>query len=409
MPVESHDDAPGNGEPGRWLAGLPRPVWLLGLTSLLTDTASEAIYPLLPLYLTRVLGAGAVSLGLIEGVAEAANSLLKIVSGHLSDRWHVRRPIVISGYSLSSAVRPAIAVVSSWPQLLLVRFADRVGKGVRGAPRDALLASYATPATRGRIFGFHRAMDHTGAVIGPLLASLFLLLAPGRYRLLFALTIVPGALSVAMLFRVPEERAPGGQGVAPQPAPPGGAAFLAAARTLPRSYFSFLAVLTLFTLGNSADAFLLLRLTDVGVPAAGIPLLWALLHVVKASVSLVGGAASDRLGRRAVIAAGWSVYAIVYAGFALTASAAGLVAWFLVYGFYYGLAEGTEKALIADLTPPALRGTGFGLYNAALGIGALFASVVFGLVWREIGPGAAFGLGAALALVATGMVVRLKF
>src|SRR5512142_2909381 len=189
--------------------GLPRPVWLLGLTSLFTDSASEAIYPLLPVYLTSVLGAGAASLGLIEGLAEAANSLLKILSGRLSDRWRIRRPIVIAGYGLSSAVRPLIALVASWPQLLAVRFLDRVGKGVRGAPRDAILAACATPTTRGRIFGFHRAMDHVGAIIGPLLASLFLLLEPGRYRLLFALTIVPGALSVWMLTRVPPDARPG--------------------------------------------------------------------------------------------------------------------------------------------------------------------------------------------------------
>jgi MFS family permease len=375
--------------------GLPRPVWLLGLTSLLTDTASEAIYPLLPVYLTRVLGASAVSLGIIEGVAEAANSILKVLSGRMSDRWGVRKPIVLAGYGLASAVRPLIALVASWPQLLAIRFLDRVGKGVRGAPRDAMLAEYATPATRGRVFGFHRAMDNVGGIVGPLLASLFLLLDPGHYRLLFALTIVPGAAAVWMLTRVSEARPPG---VAPRHR---GAAADLSWRGLPREYYVLLCVLLVFTLGNSADAFLLLRLGDAGVAPAFIPLLWALLHVVKAAMSVWGGVKSDRWGRRVVIGAGWLVYAAVYAGFAASGSIAALVAWFLVYGLYFGLVEGTEKALIADLTPAALGGTAFGLYNAALGIGALVASVAFGVVWKMVGPAAAFSLGAGLALLAT--------
>ena len=393
---------PGPGEsrdipPARF--GLPRPVWFLGLTSLFTDTASEAIYPLLPVYLTRVLGAGAVSLGLIEGVAEAANSLLKIVSGRLSDRWRIRRPIVIGGYGLSSIVRPLTALVASWPQLLVVRLFDRAGKGVRGAPRDAMLAACATPATRGRIFGFHRSMDHVGAIVGPLLASAFLLAYPGRYRWLFALTVVPGALAVASLFLVDESKA--ADRVGPTSAPRVGTATAPSWRELPRELFVLLGVVLVFTLGNSADAFLLLRLSDAGVATAAIPLLWAALHVVKAVMSTWGGVKSDRWGRRVVIGAGWLVYALVYAGFAASSSVSALITWFMVYGIYYGLSEGTEKALVADLAPAALRGTAFGIYNAALGVGSLLASVVFGLVWKLVSPAAAFGLGAALALLAT--------
>ncbi len=378
--------------------GLPRPVWLLGLTSLFTDTASEAIYPLLPIYLTRVLGAGAASLGLIEGVAEAANSLLKIVSGRLSDRWRMRRPIVIGGYALSSAVRPLIALVASWEQLLAVRLFDRVGKGVRGAPRDAMLAACATPETRGRVFGFHRSMDHVGAIVGPLLASAFLLAWPGRYRWLFALTIIPGAIAVASLFLVEEPtRVDAGVGRGGGGNPDDSHAW----RTLPRQLYTVLGVILVFTLGNSADAFLLLRLSDAGVATAAIPLLWALLHVVKAVMSTWGGIKSDRWGRRRLIGAGWLVYAIVYAGFAVSTSESALVAWFLVYGVYYGLSEGTERALVADLAPTTLRGTAFGLYNASLGVGSLLASVVFGLVWKFVSPEAAFSLGAGLALAAT--------
>jgi len=407
--------------------GLPRPVWLLGLASLLTDTASEAIYPLLPVYLTRVLGAGAISLGIIEGFAEAANSLLKIISGRLSDRWNVRKPIVVAGYSLSSAVRPLVAVITSWPQLFAVRFVDRVGKGIRGAPRDALLAAAATPATRGRIFGFHRAMDHTGAIAGPVLASLFLLVWPGEYRWLFAATILPGAAAVWMLLKVPPDRPRRSSdrittGAKAGERPPFDATASAKSRRssdfvnvgakadwrdLPRSYYVLLGVLMLFTLGNSADAFLLLRLTDAGVNPAFIPLLWALLHVVKALMSVWGGIRSDVVGRRAVIGAGWIVYALVYAGFATSRSPGALVAWFLFYGLYFGLTEGAEKALIADLAPSGLRGTAFGLYSAALGVGALLASVGFGIVWKLAGAPAAFAMGAALSLMATVLLFTL--
>jgi MFS family permease len=379
--------------------GVPKPVWILGITSLCTDTASEAVYPLLPVYLTRVLGAGAVSLGLIEGFAEATASLLKILSGHFSDRWNVRRPIVIGGYGLSSAVRPLTALVSTWPQLFVVRFFDRVGKGVRGAPRDAMLAAFATPATRGRVFGFHRAMDHAGAVLGPVLASLFLFFSPGRYRLLFALTVIPGALAVLSLFFVkePEARSAAGARATAGRSSPASVSW----RALPARFFVLLAVLLVFALGNSADAFLLLRLSDAGVNAALIPLIWALLHVIKALTSVWGGVKSDTRGRRLLIGAGWAIYALVYLGFAVSTSVHALVAWFLFYGLYYGLSEGTEKALIADLAPTGLRGTAFGIYNAAAGLGALLASVVFGVVWKMVSPEAAFAMGAALALMAT--------
>jgi len=328
---------------------------------------------------------------------------LKIFAGRLGDRARAKRPLVLIGYTVSSLVRPLVAVAQTWTHVFAVRVVDRVGKGVRGAPRDAILAACATPETRGRIFGFHRAMDHVGAIIGPLLASLFLLVAPGNYRLLFALTIVPGAAAVWMLTRVPETRIPRGKDPghpSSAGARPPAAADSLSWRNLPRDYYALLAVLLVFTLGNSADAFLLLRLADAGIAPALIPLLWALLHVVKAGMSVWGGVKSDRWGRRGVIGAGWLLYAVVYAGFAASQSAAALVGWFLLYGLYFGLCEGAERALIADLTPASMSGTAFGLYNAALGVGALLASVGFGLVWKLASPAAAFALGACLALLA---------
>ncbi|MGE5361998.1 MAG: MFS transporter, partial [Bacteroidales bacterium] len=341
-----------NSEPTAPL-GLPSTVWFLGFGALLNDTASEAIYPLLPLFLTTTLGAGAFSLGVIEGTAEAANSLLKIFSGYFTDRWKRRRGVVVAGYALAAFIRPFIGLVRTWPQLLAIRFTDRIGKGIRGAPRDAMLAGWATPETRGKVFGFERAMDHVGAVLGPSLATLFLLAYPGRYRLLFAATIVPGVLAVLMVSAARERRVePSAPCAGPTPAVTVG--------SLPPRLYGYLAVLLLFTLGNSTDAFLLLRLSGAGVAAFWIPLLWAALHVVKATTSVVGGTLSDRWSRRSVIGAGWLVYAMVYAGFAVSQSVGALIAWFMVYGFYYGLSESAEKALVADFAPPHARGTAFG-------------------------------------------------
>ena len=384
--------------------------------SLATDAASEAIYPLLPFFLTQVLAASAVSLGIVEGAAEAANSLLKIISGRMADRSPSKRPLVLAGYGLSSAVRPFIAVARTWTQVFTVRLFDRIGKGVRGAPRDAMLASWATPSTRGKVYGFHQGMDNLGAVVGPALASLFLVFHPGAYRTLFALTIVPGAIAVMLIFFVPEEevRLKPDTTDATDTNPPSAPASCTSvvsgfSRTshdpLPRSFKAFMIVLALFTLGNSSDAFLLLRLTNAAGSATYVPLMWAALHVVKTSVSVVGGSWSDRIGRRTVIASGWFVYAVVYAGFAMSASLGALLAWFMVYGFYFGFAEGTEKALVADLAPAARRGLAFGVYNAVQGLGALAASIMFGVMWKVFGAPAAFGTGAALALVATALLV----
>jgi len=391
-------------QPAR-LFDLPKPVWLLGWVSLATDSATEAIYPLLPFFLTRVLGAGAVSLGIVEGAAEAVNSVLKIISGRIADRSRRKRPLVLFGYSVSSIARPFIAVTTTWTQVFVVRVLDRVGKGVRGAPRDAMLAMWATPTTRGKVYGFHRAMDHAGAVIGPTLASVFLFFYPGEYRTLFALTIVPGAIAVALIFFV-RERHDVAQAFGPVDvnAGPRLSATGSNDTRLPREFTMFMLVLTLFTLGNSTDAFLLLKLTDAAGSVRFIPLMWAALHVVKASVSVVGGSWSDRVGRRSVMAIGWLIYAAVYAGFALSQTLTMLIVWFLVYGFYFGFAEGTEKALVADLAPASRRGFAFGIYTAVQGVGALAASVLFGVIWNAYGAAAAFGVGATLALVATGLL-----
>jgi MFS family permease len=374
--------------------GLSRPVWLLGWVSFFTDTASEMVYPLLPLFLTRVLGAGAMSLGVIEGVAEGANSLLKIVSGWLADRTGAPKRLVLAGYGLSSLVRPLMSFVTMWPQVLALRFIDRLGKGVRTSPRDAMLASFAPERTRGRVYGFHRAMDHAGAVAGPLVATAYLYFHPEAYRALFTWTLVPGIIVILLILRLPDARL----GVrARQDAP----AVRPRRAPLPPQFRRAMAVITIFSLGNASDAFILLRLTDLGEPAVWIPLLWSALHVVKMSSSVIGGALSDRFGRRAMIALGYLWYAAIYAAFAWFTTRSAVIAIFLAYGLYFGLTEGVEKAWVADMAPADARGWAFGIYNAALGFGGLAASLIFGAIWTRVSPAAAFLTGACLALVAS--------
>jgi MFS family permease len=376
----------------------------LSVVSLLTDLSSEIIYPLLPLFLTSVLGASAATLGAIEGAAETTAALLRLASGWWSDRLRRRKPLVLAGYALAAVARPLVALASSAGQVLAVRLTDRVGKGIRGAPRDALIADAVAPALRGRAFGVHRAADHLGAVGGPLVAFALLQGMGLPLRTVFLVAAVPGLAAVAVLWwgvrERPRERPPESSSRRPEAPSPASGDGPAPASALGSAFWRYLGVLLLFTLGNASDAFLLLRAADLGVATAAVPLLWALLHVVKSASSALGGGLSDRLGRRPPIVAGWLVYAGVYLLFAHADAAWHAWALFTVYGVYFGLTEGPEKALVADLAPAARRGAAFGWYNLAVGIGALPASVIFGVVWDRVGPAAAFQLGAALALAA---------
>ena len=387
--------------------GLTRPIWMLGWVSFFTDMASEMIYPLLPLFLTHVLHAGAMSLGVIEGAAEAANSALKIVSGWLTDRWRSPKKLVLAGYGLASAARPMIGVATAWPQVLAIRFADRLGKGIRGAPRDAMLADMARADARGRVFSFHRAMDHAGAVVGPLIASAFLYFRPRDYRTLFLLTIVPGIVVILVILRIPD-RTNAGEPGEPLRTPENPEERRRTPWNLGSTFYKAMSVILLFSLGNASDAFLLLRLSDLGTPSFWIPLLWSALHIVKVGFSLIGGALSDRFGRRSMIALGWLWYAAIYAGFGFFDSRAAIVATFLAYGLYFGLTEGNEKAWVADMAPADARGTAFGIYNAVLGVGTLAASLLFGWIWTQVSPHAAFLTGAALALAASVAIIGIR-
>ncbi len=399
-------------------ARIPRNVVALGAVSLLTDASSEMIYPMLPIFLSSVLGASAVAVGTVEGTAESTAALLKLASGWWSDRVRRRKPLVVAGYTLSSIARPLVALAQSAGHVLLVRVADRVGKGVRTSPRDALIADSVAPAARGRAFGFHRASDHAGAVIGPLIAFALLHWVGVSLRTLFWLAAIPGAMSVAVLVLAVREipGAPRAGGARARPhADAGGDAVAAGGPAAPRGesaapatspasraalggrFWAFLAVLFVFTLGNSSDAFLLLRARQLGVATALIPILWAMLHVVKSASSTPAGVLSDRVGRRPLIVGGWIVYALVYLAFARAGTEAQAWALFAVYGIYFGLTEGVEKALITDLVPNTRRGVAFGWYNLAVGVGALPASIIFGEIWDRVSPAAAFTFGAALA------------
>ena len=384
---------------------LPRNVKALAAVSFLTDVSSEMIYPLLPVFLTTVLGAGAGAVGTIEGIAESTAALLKLASGWWSDRVR-RKPLVLFGYGLAAVARPLMAMAGSAGQVLAVRMADRVGKGVRSSPRDALIADVVEPSQRGRAFGVHRAADNAGAVLGPLIAWALLQRYSMPVRTVMWWAAVPGALAVVVIAVWVRE---GARSAAAKPMLAAAKPMLAPPQTISGEFWRYLAVLLLFTLGNSSDAFLLLRATQLGVPVAWIPVLWACLSVVKSASSIPGGTLSDRVGRKPLIIGGWIVYSTVYILLAKANAAWQLWALFAVYGVYFGLTEGVEKAMVADLVPAERRGAAYGWYNFTVGLGALPASVLFGVVWERWGAAAAFQMGAviaALAAVAMLLVVR---
>ncbi|HZP66199.1 MAG TPA: MFS transporter, partial [Rudaea sp.] len=379
------------------LRTLPRTVWLLGLISLVNDSASEMIYPLVPLYLTSVLMAGPKALGLIEGIAEATGSLLKLVAGVFADRTHRIKYWVFAGYGVAGFARPLIAFATTTAGVLACRFADRVGKGLRTAPRDALLAFAVAPERRGLAFGFHRAMDNFGAVIGPLVAAALLALGlPLRHILLCA--FVPAVLVVVLALAVQEPaREP-----ALKPVP-----FTWNLREFPPAFRRYLIVLALFVLGNSSNMFLLLRARELGLSETEVPMVWALVSFVAALLSTPLSALSDRIDRRSLIVGGWLTYAALYLLFGrLPAKPWLLWPMFGAYGVFLAATEGVEKALVADLVPSAVSGTAFGWYSLVTGALLLPASVLFGWLWASAAPFAAFAFGAACALAAA---VLLRF
>jgi MFS family permease len=401
------EEAENKARPRFWhrYRGLPPNVLALSLVSLLNDTSSEIIYPLLPAFLALTLGASPFAIGLIEGFAESVASLLKLFSGYLSDKFGTRKLPVFMGYSLAAITRPLLAFVTSWPQVLFVRMSDRVGKGIRGAPRDALIAAGVPPEKRGLAFGFNRAADHLGAVLGPIAAFILLSYlaanpanpAAYEYQQVFLYASIPVVLGIFVIVFFVREDAKPVEGVNNR--------IRFSLREFDGNFKRFLIVIAVFTLSNSTDAFLLLRAAESGISAAVLPLLWMALHLSKVVSSLIGGDLSDRVGRRTMIFAGWIVYALVYTGFAFVGSAWQVWVLFIVYGVYFGLTEGVEKALVADMVPEDKRGTAYGFYNLAYGITVFPASLLFGLMWTGLGPSAAFLISASVSLLAAALLL----
>ncbi|MCA9907891.1 MAG: MFS transporter [Anaerolineae bacterium] len=375
---------------------LPRNIWVMTLTSFLTDISSEMVLNLLPLFLANVLGVKTNVIGLIEGTAESLSSLLKIVSGNLSDRMGQRKRLAVAGYGISAFAKPLLYFATSWFGVAFIRFLDRVGKGVRTAPRDALIADSTPDDRRGLAFGLHRAGDTLGAVIGVGLALVIVLATQsgavelGRvtFQTVVLFSAIPGVLAVVVLAFGAHE-----QPRASATQTPG-----LALRGLPSSFKAFLLILALFTLGNSADAFLLLRAQERGLSVPGVLLMLLTFNLVYASVSVVAGRFSDRVGRKRLILIGWAVYAVLYLGFALAQTTWQVWALYAAYGIYYGMFDGTAKALVADLVPAHLRGSAYGIYNGVIALAALPASLLAGILWQGIGSWA--GLGASAPFVA---------
>ena len=392
--------------------GLNPNVFFLGLVSFLTDVSSEMIFTLLPLFLFNVLHAPPTIVGLIEGVAESIASLIRIFSGWLSDKVGKRKGLTILGYGLSTFAKPFMYIASSWGIAFGVRFTDRVGKGIRTAPRDALIADSVTAEQRGKGFGLHRAMDTFGAVVGIISAAVVVFLWQGgslelsraTYQQLVLIGIIPAVIALFMFFFIKEpERKP-----LPQSPPPVGR-MRRLTFGLDKRFWIFLGIIFLFTLGNSSDAFLILRAQNLGNPVLDILLMLVLFNFIYASVSTPAGILSDKLGRKRVILLGWLIYALVYLGFALASASWQLWIFFALYGLYYGAAEGVTRALVADLVPLEKRGAAYGLFHGVVGITLLPASLIAGWLWQVVNPAAPFFFGAIMAFLAMiGLLVLIK-
>jgi MFS family permease len=367
-------------------------VLLLGLVSLLADISSEMVYPLVPLFLTSALGAPVLAVGVIEGVAESTASILKLVFGWFSDKLSRRLPFTFAGYAIAAVAKPGLAAAFAWPFVLVMRFADRTGKGIRTAPRDALIAESTEPGTRGRAFGLHRAMDSSGAIAGPLIAlGLLAWFGQHNYRPIFLIAGIPGAISVLLLLAVREIR----HKPRTEPLPP-----LLSLHGYDRRFLTFVGVTLLFAVGNSSDAFLVLRSQDLGLGATAIVIAYTLYNVAYAGLSLPAGVQADRIGHKPILVGGFLIFSLVYAGFALATD--GWIVWplFIVYGAYIAFTDGVGKAYVSDLVPAERRGTAMGLYNASTGVMLLLSSLIGGALWDLVGPPATFAFGASTALAA---------
>jgi len=386
----------------RKVFGLNPNVFFLGVVSLLTDASSEMIFTLVPLFIANVLGAGAIVVGLIGGLSESIDAIFRIFSGWLSDRVRKRKLLTVFGYSFSTLVKPLMYLATTWGAVLAIRFGDRVGKGIRTSPRDAMVADSVSAGERGRGFGLHRAMDTTGAVLGLALAAVIIYLLQGSglelslktYQWLVIVGVVPAVLAVVvLLFFVHEKKSPPAAQNLPLFRSVGG---------FDTRFKLFLVIMAVFTLGNSSDFFVILRAQNLGTSLIYVTLMLVLFNITYALTALPAGVLSDRLGRRRLIATGWFIYALVYLGFALASEPWQVWLLFAFYGVYYGIVEGVARAFVADLVPAEKRGTAYGLYHGVVGLTLLPASLIAGWLWEAVSPATPFFFGAALAFL--GMV-----
>jgi MFS family permease len=388
---------------------LPRNVWAVGFTSFFMDISSEMVLNILPLFLANVLGVQTSVIGLIEGVAEATSSILKMFSGWLSDKLGGRKWLAVAGYGLSTISKPFFFFANSWGLIAGVRWADRVGKGIRTAPRDALVADSTSKEMRGLAFGFNRAMDKAGAVLGLVIAALVVWLAQANtielsestFKTIVLISLVPAFLAVLSLAIGAKDVPVKGQREAPK----------FSMHSLGKPFQVFLVIVSIFTLGNSADSFLVLRAQNLGVSVTGILVMLAIYNLVITLVATPAGSLSDRVGRRRLIIGGWLVYAAIYFGFALAQTAWQVWLLYMAYGLYFGLAFGTANAMVADLVPDNMRGTAYGTYHAVIGLLAFPSSLIAGILWQGVGswnglgPSAPFFFGGTLALMAALLMI----
>ncbi|WP_240419113.1 MFS transporter [Paenibacillus periandrae] len=374
---------------------------VLGLVSFFTDLSSNMIVPILPLYLTTVLHVQVSSIGIIEGIAESTASILKLFSGWITDRFGKHKLLMIVGYGLSNLTKPLFALSGTWGQILLIRFSDRFGKGIRTSPRDALVADSTTKEERGKAFGFRRSMDALGAALGPLVAFGILAMYANNFRLVFWLSVIPGLVAVALiLFFLKEKRHDENQKKTSLPK--------IGFRNLDRGFIIFTLISTLFAVGNFSDAFLALRAQDAGMLPALIPLAFFALNMSSSIFSMPIGMLSDRIGRRPVLIYGFIIFALIYFGFGMAKSVMWIWILFIFYGLYYAFTEGIQKAYIADIVPEGQRGTAMGTYNAMIGIAALPASIMAGFLWQTFGPMVAFSTSSVIAIIAALLMIILR-
>ena len=378
--------------------GVSKNVFVLGLVSFFNDVASEMIYPIIPIFLTSVLGAPVAIVGLIEGIAESTASVLKVISGWLSDKWQKRKPFVVAGYSFSAISKILLSLAFSWPFVLIARFVDRFGKGTRTSARDALIAESSENSVRGRSFGFHRALDTLGAVVGPLIALLAIHFLDNKFRLIFFIAFIPSCIGIILLlFFVKEKKKEVNHSLA----------FHFSWRELNPSFKIFLLISFIFALGNSSDAFLILRAQNLGLSVTLVVLAYVFFNFTYAIFSMPAGIISDKIGPKKVLLSGFFLFSVVYLFFGLAHSS--LLIWLLfpIYGIYMALTEGVGKAYISNLVPQEKTGTAFGVYQTTIGLCAFFASLIAGLLWTYIGVSVPFIFGSIMAIISAFLFITL--